>query len=404
MKALRISVLIVFLAIVSLGAAIALYPAPVLSFVLRKGGCRDIVIEDAMIRRGQLVIGRLSLEWGVSPGILKLDLRHVFLSYTTQSLMQGEVDSVAVRSVDFTTPWEPAPSNAETEKLNTLPRIPLLHSSKLTIDAITATAPSIGLTISTRERLLLVRDPVTRRYSVDIGSLDGTFHGAEVRGLKGHLTYDFDGAAPADFQVTVDRLTNGVNTTELIARGSVLPDLSLVVKSAQVKFLDGVFAIKGVTIRQGVDRWRVPVSITRLNLQKVAALYGTDDLKLSGVINGMIPLSIGPSGVTVRDGILDAVPPGGVIEYSGSIGLDTASAQGALVAGILKHMDYNSLHANLSYGHSGDLTIAVSIRGRSPYVNTGQDVNVNLNLEENLPALLKSLRLARGEERFVGGH
>jgi hypothetical protein len=42
------------------------------------------------------------------------------------------------------------------------------------------------------------------------------------------------------------------------------------------------------------------------------------------------------------------------------------------------------------------LTIRLKINGRNPDLNLKQDLNVNLNIEQNLPALLQSIQAISG--------
>ena len=60
----------------------------------------------------------------------------------------------------------------------------------------------------------------------------------------------------------------------------------------------------------------------------------------------------------------------------------------------LEDFRYNTLDANVALAADGALTLAVRLRGANPAVEEGRAIAFNLNLNENLTALLESLRAA----------
>lgn len=60
----------------------------------------------------------------------------------------------------------------------------------------------------------------------------------------------------------------------------------------------------------------------------------------------------------------------------------------------LSNFQYQVLEVNSDYQAGGDLLLKVRLEGKNPDWQGGQPVNLNLNLQENIPALLRSLQLS----------
>jgi hypothetical protein len=48
----------------------------------------------------------------------------------------------------------------------------------------------------------------------------------------------------------------------------------------------------------------------------------------------------------------------------------------------------------VDYAENGELALRLALAGRNPGWNKGQPINLNVNISENIPTLLRSLRLA----------
>jgi hypothetical protein len=111
----------------------------------------------------------------------------------------------------------------------------------------------------------------------------------------------------------------------------------------------------------------------------------------------MLPVSITSGGVTIKDGVLTALPPGGVIRYGSapesSMVISETNTQLHLVAQALNNFHYTLLRVGVDYSESGTLLLTARLEGRNPDLKKIPPVNFNLTVQEHIPALLKSLRL-----------
>ena len=65
-----------------------------------------------------------------------------------------------------------------------------------------------------------------------------------------------------------------------------------------------------------------------------------------------------------------------------------------MVVDALTDFQYHKLDVSTDYQPGGNLILRVSLKGKNPNWQSGRPVNLNLNLEENIPALLRGLQLS----------
>lgn len=136
-----------------------------------------------------------------------------------------------------------------------------------------------------------------------------------------------------------------------------------------------------------------------LKLEQKKGLYGT------GKLNGKLPIILGKNGLTITAGTLSAQPPYGVIRYSGDERLTALAQSNPNVDLLVKALDdfhYNVLEASLDYAPDGQLLAKVSLQGKNPELEGGRPVHLNINLEENILTLLRSLQFADDISRKIG--
>ena len=72
-----------------------------------------------------------------------------------------------------------------------------------------------------------------------------------------------------------------------------------------------------------------------------------------------------------------------------------------VLVGALEELHYEKLRLELDGALSGDVRVAGEIRGRNPRYEAGRPVELNLNLEANLPALLRGGRALTGVPEVI---
>ncbi|MCB1676805.1 MAG: YdbH domain-containing protein [Halioglobus sp.] len=141
----------------------------------------------------------------------------------------------------------------------------------------------------------------------------------------------------------------------------------------------------------------IPVEIERLSLARLLQLYPTEGLSGTGILSGTVPVLFDPaSGIQVEAGRIDALQPGGRLRLSAERLQALASQSNAmkLVAQALEDFRYSVLDSAIDYDQDGTLVLKLHLVGSSPNVDQGQSLVLNINLEENIPALLTTLQLS----------
>ncbi len=137
------------------------------------------------------------------------------------------------------------------------------------------------------------------------------------------------------------------------------------------------------------------VELEGLELGEVLALQ-RQDLSSEGALSGSVPVQIKDGNLSVSNGYIEAIAPGGFIRYQPdatvvSLAKDNAGLKVVLDA--MTDFQYHSLSAKLNYSPEGLMTAETGLKGSNPGYQGGREVHLNLTLEENLNTLLESLRL-----------
>lgn len=143
-----------------------------------------------------------------------------------------------------------------------------------------------------------------------------------------------------------------------------------------------------------------------LNLEEISKLYGQERLTASGLIDGNLPVHIEMGSVSITKGSLKVRDPGGVIHYGASGeapgAFDVGGDQLKLVLQALSDFRYTALQSEVDYLPSGELLLKVALSGQNPALMEGRKINFNVQLQENIPALLDSLSVGSDISRSFG--
>jgi hypothetical protein len=142
-----------------------------------------------------------------------------------------------------------------------------------------------------------------------------------------------------------------------------------------------------------------------LDLKKVLELEQQETVKGTGILDGMLPLIISEKNAEVHHGSIIARPPGGTLQLE----VDEETANGwaknqpqlDLLVQALQNYQYSKLEVGVDYEKNGTLKLATKLEGKNPDFQNGVPIHFNLNIEENIPALMRSLSLVQGLEENI---
>lgn len=233
--------------------------------------------------------------------------------------------------------------------------------------------------------------------------LSGIYDRTVFNGLTTKLTLFSEGAA---WTVQTDDLRlQQVNHGLLF--GPV--DLQAVYKTKAPDWLTGQLDLKQLQLtlfggqvrasQQKIDLSKdakVLLQLDKLQLAELLKQHPSADMTGQGTLSGTLPLSIEQGKLTVAQGSVAALEPGGKIAYqSEKAQAMAASNQGMkIVMQALQNFHFSVLSAGVSYSKEGQLLLALKLEGSNPDFEKGRAVNFSINLEENLPAMITSLQLS----------
>ena len=179
------------------------------------------------------------------------------------------------------------------------------------------------------------------------------------------------------------------------SRGS-LP--RVVVRQAQGEIVGGTFIADDMVYDPNLSKNSVLIKVSDLDLAEVVKTQQLENITATGRLDGRLPVEITKEGINIADGGLTNQIRGGTIRYTPQN--VTAQLKQDPITGLtldaLRDFRYSDLQAHVSYRPDGALTINLEMKGVSPEVDENRPVVLNINTEQNLVALLKSLRFAQG--------
>ncbi len=254
------------------------------------------------------------------------------------------------------------------------------------------------------------------KITIQADQLSAAVQGMAIQGINTTLDFDLQGfeqvrsSQPA--VVNVAAIQTGVVLTNM----SVTADLRWLLsdpwpvfdlKDIQAGLFGGSVTSPGLHLDLAKPPHRLVLSLRRFDLAKLFSLEQQKGLQGTGLLNGTIPIAVTAKGVSVKDGAVEAEAPGGVIRYHPSPEsaalLTDADSSVKLVAQALSNFQYTVLRAGVQYAEDGVLQLAAQLEGRNPDMKKSPPIHFNVNVQENIPALLQSFRLVQDIEESLQG-
>jgi hypothetical protein len=191
----------------------------------------------------------------------------------------------------------------------------------------------------------------------------------------------------------VERLTLAAK----LGAGPLAPLPPVTVNDAAMTVFGGRVRAQDVHYDRARDTNAFALDLEHIDLARIVAVEQQQQIEASGTLDGRLPINITPRGVRIEDGTLRASAAGGVIRYHPNQtvrSMAQANPNLKLVLDALSNYHYSKLDVGVNYAENGDLVLQVAMAGRNPDWNANQPVSLNVNLSENIPILLRSLRLA----------
>jgi hypothetical protein len=236
--------------------------------------------------------------------------------------------------------------------------------------------------------------------------LSGYYTDYVVKGLSTTMAFHTQGFEsivmnhPASLVIAA--VQSGIDVANLMASYQVkwrlTDDLPVIdVRDFRCDVFGGTVSNPGPVVNVARPPVTTTFSLQNLDLAKILSVEQQKGLQGTGTLHGTLPVTITSGGIIVKDGVIEAQPPGGVIRYvstSDSSKVFTESdRQVQLVAQALNNFQYSHLRVGVKYGETGMLDLNARVEGRNPDLRSIPPIHFNLTVQEHIPTLLKSLRL-----------
>ncbi len=188
--------------------------------------------------------------------------------------------------------------------------------------------------------------------------------------------------------------------------GTAAPDIgesAVAVSSLSMSLLGGTVTAEPFRYDLDAESNQLMLRARGIQLPLMAALADLEAVTVSGGVSGKIPVTIRGNKVIIDGGYLENDPPGGVIRYRGGAAdavVDDGSQLG-IVTRTLRNFEFESLTSAVDYSEAGDLLLTMRLKGINPDVDPTQPVILNLNVENNVPQMLRSLQATRSIEEVL---
>lgn len=167
------------------------------------------------------------------------------------------------------------------------------------------------------------------------------------------------------------------------------------IKQLQLALFHGQVTLSPTQIDLTKDA-KVLLQLDKLQLAELLKQHPGAEIQGQGTLSGTLPLSIEQGKLTVTQGSLAALKPGGFIAYQADKAQALAATNQSMNIAMqaLRNFQFTVLSAGVSYSKEGQLLLALKLEGNNPDFERGRAVNFSINLEENLPAMITSLQLS----------
>jgi len=239
-----------------------------------------------------------------------------------------------------------------------------------------------------------------------LADLDGHFGETALFDLDTELAIelrpDLSLASAAPLQASLARIDPGLPLERLNWTYRFdSAERTIEIRGLRADFLDGQIALPVIRLTRGEPIPDVNLALTEIDLAAAASLVNRDELEVTGRVSGYLPLRIDSGAVRIEDGHIGALPPGGTIRYTPR--QRASDPRMRTVNELLSDYRFDTLDSQVQLDRAGDLLLQAEITGTSPGVNPNQPIQLNLNISNNIPDLLRSLRAGRDISRMLEG-
>ncbi len=166
-------------------------------------------------------------------------------------------------------------------------------------------------------------------------------------------------------------------------------------------FMGGSLGIEHVDYDMGKKTAETELVLNNIPLQKLLDMQGMKKIFATGSIKGRIPVIMNDGVFEIPTGSIDADQTGKIIYSTTAEERAAANESMRFTYEALSNFLYSELISSISMTPDGQSLIRLELKGVNPSFQGGRPVHLNLNVEQNLLDLLKSLAISTNIEQAI---
>ncbi|PKH01280.1 hypothetical protein CXF72_17875 [Psychromonas sp. MB-3u-54] len=267
--------------------------------------------------------------------------------------------------------------------------------------------------------------PVMQNWSVDKGSINyqlnakynlqtktgylkSLLKGQDIAGQKGTILFDgLTFNSDTDFEVNSEKVHIKRGKQQLMLNnlfvGVPIQGVRIdahssagitVIDDFNACLLGGEVTIENLKLQ---PQSSASINLSGLSLSEIIKYSAYPAISASGLLDGVLPLTLTSQGIDIDQGLVFARAPGGYIKVpQDDVVKKMASTQPAFAftLQLLSNFQFDTLRGRIGYTAEGEMDINAEIHGMNPDVSGVQPVKFNYSHTENILKLLESLRFS----------
>lgn len=233
----------------------------------------------------------------------------------------------------------------------------------------------------------------------EVRALDAKVFEAEIRGATASIKVTDLINLSTDFAVSIPEVKTATNLDirRISVNGSRRGDV-IDINDARLEALGGAFNLEPGQLTLGKDSTLV-LKVSGLALESVFQTLDVDGLSGSGHLHGEVPILIYADGIEITDSKLETDGTG-FLKYLPGGEVPTPELDNIALKA-LRDFRYDSMTVNLNYTRNGDYHVRARLKGHNPELYNGYPIAFNINLNGNLPGMLRAAVLTGDFDKEV---
>jgi len=245
---------------------------------------------------------------------------------------------------------------------------------------------------------------------LQLDTISGSWREQPFRDLQAicHLRYDGHSVVLPPCDIRAGKLHGPIPlqalSMQLAGSWPLTGNPAISISHLSVRLLGGTAKAAAITLRPERSHNPFAIQLEHIDLAAIIALEQQQGLQVQGYLNGTLPMDLTTEGLQLQHGQLQAIPPGGIIRYTGSASIRRMASSNMgvdLALQVLSDFRFRRMDIQADYVPEGTLHMDVQLQGHNPTYDNGRPITFNLNIEENILQLIKSLQLAGNIEKNV---